>query len=167
MRFDFIEPFILSTLGVLGKLVSCEVTQGAISLVNDKAISEDITIIINMENYPRNGIIVCMNHETARNINETMNGESLDTLTPLGRDALAEFANIIAGNAVSALNELGFDFRVSPPCIDSPASIAHKVSGCEIMQVMLHTACGQITVNAILGEDGNEEMQQQTYSHCR
>ena len=158
MRFDFIEPFVLSTMGVLARVVRCEVTQGNISLVNDKAIAGDITIIIHLENYPGNGIIVSMDNATALNICRTMNSESLDTLSHFSRDTLAELANMIAGNAVSALNELGFDFKVCPPHIASTACIAQKVSGSEIMQVPLYTTCGEITVNAILGVHGNEDI---------
>ncbi len=159
MRFDFIEPFVLSTMGVLDKVVRCAVTQGTISLVNDKAVAGDITIIIHLENYPRSGIIVSMDNTTALNICRTMNSESLDTLSPFSGDTLAELANMIAGNAVSALNDLGFTFKVSPPYLASAACIVQEVSGSEILQVPLYTTCGEITVNAILGGNGNEDRQ--------
>ena len=159
MRFGFGEPFVHSTMGVLYKVVRCVVTKGAISLVNDRSVAGDITIIIHLENHSRSVIIVSMDNATALNICRTMNSESLDTLSPFSRDTLAELANMIAGNAVSALNDLGFDFKVSPPHVTSPATIAQKVSGSEIMQVPLYTTCGEITVNAILGGTGHEDRQ--------
>lgn len=166
MRFDFIEPFVRSTIGVLDKVVRCDVTQGTISLVNDTAIAGDISIIIHLENYPRSGIIVSLDNATALNICRTLNSEPCDTLSPFSRDTLAELANMIAGNAVSALNDLGFAFKVSPPLIASAACIAQKVSGSEIMQVPLYTACGEIIVNAILGGNGNEDTHYKACPHC-
>ena len=76
-----------------------------------------------------------------------MTGEKFKTLTPLALDAISELTNMIAGNATSAINDLGFDFKILPPSSLTKEEMITGAPWLEIFQVPLLTRCGEIKIN--------------------
>ncbi|MBI5076451.1 MAG: chemotaxis protein CheX [Nitrospirae bacterium] len=150
MRYEFIGPFVSSTMQVLDKVVQCDITKGNLSLINSRDMSGEIAVMIEVQDHARGSIIVNMDRSTAVRISNVMNGEQADSLSALAMDSIAELANMIAGNAVSTLNDLGFDFKLRAPRFLTRENIDEDKSGLEIFQVPLFTECGEVTVNALL-----------------
>ena len=65
-------------------------------------------------------------------------------------DSIAELANMIAGNATSALNDRGFDFTVYPPVIVRKEDLKNKAARIEAFQIPLFTEYGEIIMNVSL-----------------
>lgn len=150
MRYEFIDPFVSSTIRVLDAVVACSVTRGDLALVSGREMDGEVGVLIGVNAHAPGSIIVNMDRTTAVNISNLMTGEGADTLTRLGMDSIAELANMIAGSAISTLNDLGYDFRVMPPQVVSRTEIASTTAGREVFQVPLFTEAGEITVNALL-----------------
>ncbi|TAN41902.1 MAG: hypothetical protein EPN25_04070 [Nitrospirae bacterium] len=152
MRYEFIGPFVSSTMQVLDKVVQCDITRGSLSLVSSRDMHGEIAVMIEIQDHAPGSIIVNMNRATAVSISNVMNGEDADSLSMLDMDSIAELANMIVGNAVSTLNDLGFDFRMQTPKVLTTEAISSHRTGLEIFQVPLFTEFGEITVNALMEE---------------
>ena len=150
MRYEYIEPFVASTMKVLDNVMQTDITQGEISLVMDDQISGDVAIIVRVKGDSEGHIILNMYADTALTLSNIMFGEHFDTLTPSGMDSIAELANMIAGNATSALNDLGFDFTVYPPIIVRKEDLKAKTHRIEAFQIPLFTEYGEIIMNVSL-----------------
>lgn len=147
MRYEYIEPLLISTMKVLDNVMQSEIRMGDVLLIRPEEINSDIAVIIKLEGDSTGGIIVNMGRETALNICNVMTGEKFKTLTPLALDAISELTNMIAGNATSAINDLGFDFKILPPSSLTKEEMMKGASWLEIFQVPLLTRCGEIKIN--------------------
>lgn len=150
MRYEYIEPFMDSTIKVLDSVLQSDIAKGDISLVRGERINGDIAVVINLEGYSEGNIILNMDFDTAVRIFNIMNSADFETLTPLGMDTIAELANMIAGNAASTLNDMGFDFVLQPPMVIVKDDLKSQTQDAEIFQVPLFTECGEITMNVAL-----------------
>jgi chemotaxis protein CheX len=150
MRYEYIEPFVASTIKVMGSVMQTDIAQGEVSLVMDDEISGDIAIVVRVKGDSEGHIVLNMYTDTAVSISNVMFGDDLEALTPIGMDSIAELANMIAGNATSALNDLGFDFKVYPPLIIRKDDLKTKAARIEAFQIPLFTEYGEIIMNVAL-----------------
>lgn len=147
MRYEYIEPFVTSTVRVIDSIIQSDIAKGDISLIRGEEIAGDVAIIIRLEGDSEGSIILNMDTETARKICSVMNDAPFESLTAFGIDSIAELANMIAGNAASVLNDMGFKFDVLPPQVVIKDSMRDKTSCREVFQVPLFTEYGEITMN--------------------
>lgn len=150
MRYDCIDPFVSSTIRVLDSVIQSDIARGTLALLKKKDIFGDIIIVIRMKGDTDGTIMVTMETSTALKVCSTMNGMEFDSLTAFGVDSISELANMIAGNAISALNDIGFDFRVTPPVVIIKEDVHDLTDDAEIFQIPLFTELGEITVNVAM-----------------
>lgn len=151
MRYEYIEPVINTAMRVIDSVIQSDIAKGSVSLVRTDDIDGDIAVLIKLGGYPDGDIILNMKRETALKICSMMNGEECETLTPIGFDSIAELGNMIAGNCISAINDLGYDFSVSPPEVVKISEIKGKVPDLEALQIPIFTEIGEITLNLLIG----------------
>lgn len=147
MRYEYIEPFVNSTVKIFDSVVQCDIAKGNISLVGVDEIDGDVSVVIRLKGDSDGSIILNMDAKTAIRVCNVMNSGDFDSVTPFGMDSISELANMIAGNAASELNDMGFDFEVSPPLIVNDTFAKGKISQVEVFQIPLFTECGEITIN--------------------
>ncbi len=147
MKFEFIGPFVSSTMNVLKNVFQCEVGQGDVSLCRGNDLGGDVSVVIGLHDHRGESVILNMDAATAKSICTAMNGEDCSSADPLGADTLGELANMVAGNAVSALGDLGFTFSVQPPVTVNRTDLSHITEGLELFQVLVTSQYGNITVN--------------------
>ena len=150
MKFEYIDPFVSSTIRVLDLTVHADVSQGNLSLVKSERLDGSVAIVIKVRDENEGSIIVNMDTATALRIAGVLTGENNDSLTPYSLDSLCELANVIAGNASSKLNDLGYDFKIEPPRVLEKEKISGETLDLEIFQVPLITDYGEITVNVAM-----------------
>jgi chemotaxis protein CheX len=150
MRYNYIEPFITSTLRTLDTVLQSDIAKGDMTLVSGEEINGDVTIIVKLKGDSDGSIIMNMPEKTALNISTVMFGDTFDRLTPDVIDSIAELANMIAGNAMSVLNDMGFDFTVLPPVIITRNDVRPRRPAVEAFQVPVFTDLGEITLNVAL-----------------
>jgi len=157
MRYEYIEPIVASTKKVLEQVTCGEVSTGDIALVKGDDLDSDVMVLISVKGDSEGCIIICLDTATAKNICEVMNSGACEALNngvckdpSLEMDTIAELSNMIAGNATSSLNDLGFVFTVFPPSLAARPEVGRKMAGTEIFRVPLSTPCGEIAVNVAL-----------------
>lgn len=147
MRYEYIEPFINSTVKVFDSVIQCDITKGDITLVRADEIAGEVSVVINLRGDSDGSIILNMDAETAGKVCSAMNGGDFNSSTSFEVDSISELANMIAGNAASELNDMGFDFEVSPPLVVTSGAAKGKFAQVEVFQIPLFTECGEITMN--------------------
>jgi CheY-specific phosphatase CheX len=153
MRYDYIDPFVGSTLRVLDQVIPGPARRGDIAMLRRDQIRGEVTVAITITGDSEGDVIISMDTQTALRVCSILTGSPAGGLTPEARDSLAELGNMIAGNAVSALNDLGFDFTVTPPEVAVNADTAALRGDREAMQIPLAAEWGQMTMNVLLGAD--------------
>jgi chemotaxis protein CheX len=151
MRYEYIEPFVLSTMKVIDTVMQSDISMGKVSLLRSSEIDGDLAILIRLRGYSDGCIILNMKTETAMKICNVMLDGSFETLMPIGMDSIAELANMIAGNAISVINDLGYEFMIDPPLIVLRDRIRDETPDIEVFQIPLFTECGEIVMNIALG----------------
>lgn len=150
MRYEYIDPFVNSTIDVLRSFIRSDITRGDLSLRNEYDMEDDIAIGITLSGDTEGSVVLNMATETAVKLCNLMNGEDLEALTPLGMDSIAELANMITGNATTVLNDMGFGLEVHPPTEAAKDGVMEKTFDVEIFQIPLITEFGEIKVNIAL-----------------
>ena len=81
-----------------------------------------------------------------------MNGERLDSLDELASATLTELGNMITGNAVTKLHELGFKFDLTPPAlfVGDNLRLTDKI---EALVVPLELEEGSLCINVAIKEN--------------
>jgi chemotaxis protein CheX len=149
MRLEYIEPFVVSTMRVMGSVMAAPVTRGEVLLAEDGPAWDDLIITVPLAGDSEGKVELCMNRATAASLVARLTGIPEAALTPYGLDSLSELANMIAGNAVSALNEEGFDFILAPPRA-APEAGGDIGTGLEAVRIPLATILGDVTVRVTL-----------------
>ncbi len=152
MRYDYIDPFVATTIRVLDTALHGTVRKGEVTVMQGERVKGDVAVRVGIRGDAEGDMILSMDTPTALRICRALFGEAAGSVTPQGEDAIMELANMITGNAVSALNDQGFDFSVSPPSVvarDSGAGSAAEER--ESLQISLLSECGAISMNVALG----------------
>jgi chemotaxis protein CheX len=95
-----------------------------------------------------------MNKTTAIAIASRMNGEELTSMDELAKATITELANMITGQAVTRLFDLGFKFDITPPVIFTGDNMQVNDSGVEALIVPVDTDMGKIEINVAIRERG-------------
>lgn len=79
-----------------------------------------------------------------------MNGEPIGELDQLAQDTLSELASMVAGRAVSALNDEGHRLKVTPPTLFAGENVIISGRELETLVVPLETRFGEVAVNVAI-----------------
>ncbi len=147
MKFEYIGPFVSSTLGVVKSIFQCDIGQGDVTLLKGNELPGEVSVVIGLHDQAGENVILNMDPATAKKVCSAMNGIECDFSDSVGSDTLGELANMIAGNAVSALGEQGLSFAVQPPQAVDRGELARMTRGLELFQVLMLSPHGNISVN--------------------
>ena len=104
-------------------------------------------LIVGITGEAEGRVLFDMTPESAVRIAEAMNGETTSELNRLGQDTLAELASMIAGRAITILNDAGHQLQVSPPTLLIGDNVTISNFKLETLVVPLGTAYGDVVVN--------------------
>ncbi len=152
MRFEFIDPLVTTTLRVLDNTIREHVRQGDIAVLQGERMKGDVAVLVGITGEAEGNIVLSMDTSTALGICGALFGENFSAMTPQSVDALMELANMITGNAVSALNDQGFDLTASPPTVMT-RDAAGRLPDVESLVIPLFSTFGELTMNVLLGTD--------------
>lgn len=151
MRLDYIDPIVNSAVTVLRELTGGPVERGALSLRSSSSPSMEVAAVIGMAGEVDGRIILEMGRETALSMAGTMNQEKFTEIDGFVLDTLMEFANMVVARGVSALNDQGFSFRLSPPLIFTGSNLSFSDGiDLETLVIPLRASPGNMTLNVSL-----------------
>ena len=150
MRFEYIEPFADATVRVFQTVLGPDVRRGDFALLRADRLEADTAIVIGVTGESEGSVLLSMERGTALRVGNVMNGRPADAAGEVDADALGEIANIIAGNAAGALNDMGFEFHITPPVIVKRGGLPIPAYNVEVFQIPIKTNYGDITMNVLL-----------------
>lgn len=158
MRVEYINPFVETSYRVLKEVLEgAEVKRGDLYLKSTAMPVMGVAALVGLAGDVEGRVLFDMTFETALNIASKMNGETMTKFDDMAKATISELANIITGQAVTKLHELGFKFDLTPPALFAGenmeiAALGGTTESVEALIVPLVTDCGKIEVNVAIRE---------------
>ena len=115
MKMELIQPFINAADAVLAQGLQAPTSIGSLSMEEEAYRRKGIAALVWVTGDIEGRIIFDLDPQTAVRIASRFAGTELPESDSLVREAICEMANQTIGNAITALNDQGFHFRVHPP----------------------------------------------------
>ncbi|MCQ2247662.1 MAG: chemotaxis protein CheX [Treponema sp.] len=158
MRVEYIKPFVETSFGVLKEVLGgADVTRGELYLKSTAMPVMGVAALVGLAGDVEGRVLFDMSFETALNIASKMNGEKMTAFDDMAKATINELANIITGQAVTKLHELGFKFDLTPPTLFAGekmeiAALGGTTESVEALIVPLITECGKVEINVAIRE---------------
>ena len=156
MRVEYINPFVESAYSVIQEVLGVEVKRGDLYLKSTSMPVMGVAAIVGLAGDVEGRVLFDMSKETAIKIANgmlsSMDMEPIDTLNDMGRATITELANMITGQAVTKLHDLGFTFDLTPPAIFTGDNMEVSDPGVEALIVPMEIPQGKIEINVAIRE---------------
>jgi chemotaxis protein CheX len=150
MKMELIQPFINSADAVLAQGLQCSTAIGSLSMEEEGYRRKGIAAMVALTGDIEGRIIFDLDPETAVRVASKMAGAELPDSDDLIRETACELANQIIGNAVTALNDQGFHFRVHPPIMHTAEEGIRSSEDTEALVLCFETPMGSVFMNIAL-----------------
>ena len=155
MRMDLIQPFINSADAVLAQGLESPVSIENLTMEQEayrrKGVAADVILSGEIEGR----IIFDVDPGTSLQLASRLAGVGLaEADEDLVREAVLELANQIIGNAITALNDQGFHFRVRPPTQHTSEQGSASSEDTEALVMCFNTSSGNVFMNVALRYHG-------------
>lgn len=158
MRVEYINPFVESANNVLKEVLQTEVTRGELYLKSTAAPVLGVAAIIGLAGDVEGRVLLDMNRDTAIAVANAMlkdmEMEPIESLNDMGRATITELANMITGQAVTKLHNLGFKFDLTPPALVTGDNMEISNANVEALIVPIEIPQGKIEINVAIRERG-------------
>lgn len=154
MKAEFINPFVGAAYDVIKKVAKIEATKGELALANSPIRGNEVNVVIGVTGDLTGQIIFCLSEATALVFaSKMLMNLTTDSLNELAKSAICEMANIILGNAVTALGERGYFCNLTPPALLIGKDVIVSTQVLKFLVIPLETKEGRITINVALQEN--------------
>ena len=150
MKMELIQPFINSADAVLSQGLQGTTSIGNLTMEEEAYRRKGVAAMVWLTGDIEGRIIFDLDPETAVRVASRMAGSELPESDDLVRETACELANQIIGNAVTALNDQGFHFRVHPPVLHTSEEGTRSSEDTEALVMCFETAVGHVFMNVAL-----------------
>jgi chemotaxis protein CheX len=147
MRMDLIQPFIGSLDAVLAEMMNAPANIVDLTMEEEGYRRKGAAAVVSFKGQIEGRIILDMDPAAAAHIAGLLAGAQVDPEEPIVSEAVCELANMVIGNAVTQLNDRGFEFRVMPPSVLTEAQCTKAGQDSEATILRFDTAQGAVHLN--------------------
>ena len=147
MKMDLIQPFIGSLDTVLAEMMKAPVTIADVTMEEEGYLRKGLAAVVGFKGQIEGRIILDMEPSAAAKIAEYMAGGEVDPAESIVPETVCELANMVIGNAVTQLNDRGFQFRVFPPALLTEDQCTQIGSDSEATILSFDTPVGIVHLN--------------------
>ncbi len=147
MKMQLIQPFISAADCVLASALDGPAQIGDLSMEQEEYRPRGYAARISIHGDIEGRIIVDMTSETALRVASALAGQQVEAADETVRETVHELANMMIGNAVTLLNDHGYQFKVLPPEQHSADAPVQNKSDMEELALFFDTSCGRIFLN--------------------
>jgi chemotaxis protein CheX len=144
---ELIQPFINSADAVLAEALNCATHIGDLSMEEQAYERTGLAARVSITGEIEGRVIVDVEPETALRVANQLAGAELSASDELVRETVCELANLVIGNAVTTLNDRGFQFKVYPPEFHASREGLKGSEDTEAIVLRFETEAGQVNVN--------------------
>lgn len=150
MKMELIQPFINAADAVLAQGLQCPMSIGNLSMEEEAYRRKGIAALIWITGDIEGRIILDLDPQTAVRVASHYAGAELPESDGLIKETIFELANQVVGNAVCALNDQGFHFRVHPPLLLTSDEGDKTSEDVEALMICFETSLGNVFMNVAL-----------------
>ncbi len=147
MKMELIQPFINAADAVLAHNLKCITRVDDVSMDEDAYCPQGLAALVEITGDIEGRVVLDLDVQTARAAAEAMGGAESPEDKNLAREAVLELANQVIGNAITALNDQGFRFKVHPPTMHTSERGLASTEDTEALVLCFETACGKAFLN--------------------
>src|ERR1700690_2901934 len=150
MKMELIQPFINAADAVLSQGLSGSTKVGNLSMEENAYRRKGVAGMVALTGDIEGRIILDLEPQTAVRVASHYAGAELPESDSLVKETIFELANQVVGNAVCALNEQGFLFRVHPPVLVTSTEGDKTSEDVEALMICFETSLGDVFMNVAL-----------------
>jgi len=150
MKMDLIQPFINAADAVLSQGLHGSTKIGTLSMEEHAYRRKGVAGLIALTGDIQGRVILDLGPQTAVRVASHYAGAELPESDSLIKETVFELANQVVGNAISALNDQGFRFRVHPPLLLTSEEGERSSEDVEALMICFETAMGNVFMNVAL-----------------
>jgi chemotaxis protein CheX len=150
MKMELIQPFINAADAVLAQGLQSPMSIGSLSMEQEAYRRKGMAALVQLSGDIEGRIVFDLDPETAVRVASHFAGAELPESDELVREAVCELANQVTGNAITALNDQGFHFRVHPPVVLTSEHGPASSEDTEALVICFETARGSVFMNIAL-----------------
>lgn len=152
MRMDLIQPFINSADAVLAESLQSATRIDDLTMEEEVYRRHGVAAMIAVTGDIEGRMIFDMKQDVALKIASRAAGCSVDDIDEaerelVAREAICEMANQVIGNAVTVLNDEGYQFKVHPPSVHTDERGVHGSEDTEALVMRFSTDEGEFFMN--------------------
>lgn len=147
MKMELIQPFINATDAVLSEMLECSTKIGDVSMEEETYRRKGVAAVVSIQGDIEGRIIFDLDPPTAVRVASRLAGTEVDQSEEVVRETVCELANQVIGNAVTALNDQGFRFKIHPPEVLTADQGAGNTEDTEALVLCFDTPNGSVFMN--------------------
>lgn len=147
MRMDLIQPFIGSLDAVLAEMMKAPANIADMTMEEDGYRRKGTAAVVEFKGQIEGRIILDMDPAAAAYVAGLLAGAEVDPAEPMASEAVCELANMVIGNAVTQLNDRGFQFKVLPPSVLTEEQCSRAGQDSEATILRFETPQGSVYLN--------------------
>ncbi|MCQ2595032.1 MAG: chemotaxis protein CheX [Treponemataceae bacterium] len=152
MRVEYINPFVEAAYNILSEVLAEDVKRGDLYLKSTSMPVMGVAAFVGLAGDVEGRVLFDMSMDTALKVASKMNMEELTEFDELVKATITEVANMITGQAVTKLHDLGFKFDLTPPSLFTGEKMEISDHEVEALIVPMLTEQGKIEVNVAVRE---------------
>ena len=150
MKMELIQPFINAADAVLSQGLKSPTSIGNLSMEQEAYRRRGVAAVVALTGDIEGRIVFDLDQAVAVKVASYFAGAELPETDDLVRETVSELANQVTGNAVTALNDQGFHFRVHPPVMHTSEHGPIITEDTEALVICFETASGSVFMNIAL-----------------
>jgi len=150
MKMELIQPFINAADAVLSQGLSGTTKVENLSMDEQGYRRKGVAGMVGLTGEIEGRIILDLEPQTAVRVASHYAGADLPESDALIKETIFELTNQVVGNAISALNDQGFHFRVHPPVLLTSTEGDKTSEDVEALLICFETSLGNVYMNVAL-----------------
>jgi chemotaxis protein CheX len=147
MRMDLIQPFIGSLDAVLAEMMQAPAKIADLEMEEDGYRKKGLAAVVTFKGQIEGRIVLDMEPQAAARVAGYLTGTEVDPAEAIVPETVCELANMVIGNAVTQLNDRGFQFKVYPPAVLTEEQCAKAGQDSEATILRFETPSGNVHLN--------------------
>jgi len=147
MKMDLIQPFIGSLDAVLSEMMQAPATIVNLAMENEGYRKKGLAAEVVFKGQIEGHIALDMDPSAAAKVASFLTGGELQPGEQIVPETVCELANMVIGNAVTKLNDRGFQFKVFPPSLLTAEQCEKAGQDSEATILCFTTPCGNVYLN--------------------
>jgi chemotaxis protein CheX len=150
MKMELIQPFINAADAVLSQGLAGATRVSDLAMEEHAYLRKGVAGMVALTGDIEGRIILDLEPQTALRVASHYAGANLPESDGLIKETIFELANQVVGNAVCALNDQGFHFRVHPPLLVTSEEGDKTSEDVEALMMCFETPMGNVFMNVAL-----------------